>query len=362
MISTAEHERLCRTLLDMVEGGALVCRRDGTIRMHNAEAVHLLGDNGDDEDDEDAFSNGPQAHVREGASVCDVLRSSVLEPALQAAAHDAVETPIRLIVRRLAEQWVQVCIRRVGPPQGTEALLLIHVQPQTPWADADAESHHVLRTLIEDMRGPLSSIRASIETMVAYPDMDAATASQFTQIIEEQAVLLTSQLETATDRYTRLYRHAWPLMRTTGHDLLHRLRPPLQAVPSVPLSITVTPAAEAAHIRVDTEAIAQLMAVLVERIAHATRCDALLLRVDAVPSHVAFDLQWEGRVVTDPRLTAWMEDTLTWGAPPVEMSMREVIDHHDAQIGSQREGDNVQIRLLLPIVAADASPAAPASS
>jgi DNA polymerase-3 subunit epsilon len=205
----------------------------------------------------------------------------------------------------------------------------------------------VLRTLIEDMRAPLSSIRASVETMTQYPDMDAAAAAQFMDIIEEQTVLLSSQLEAAVESYATLYRQTWPLVKMTSRDLATVLRSPVREATALPVALEVDPDIEEARVRVDAAATVQMLQALVTRIDNATRCDALTLRMGRVRRFVALDLQWRGSPVTAERLQKWGDKQLSWGTPPVEMTIRDVLDHHDAQMWSQ-QNDDQRIRILLP--------------
>ena len=349
MISTAEHERLCRTLLDALEGGAMVCRAGGEVCMHNEDAVRLLGTGGDR-----TVVNGgdrePMARVLEGASVYDHIRKRVLRPMLRGAAATSSDESFRLILRRPNDRWLRIQVRRVGPSHEEDALLLVHLQSQSLWSTSEASGHQVLRDLIESMRAPLSSIRASIETMMAYPSMEAATTTQFATIIEEQTALLTTQLEAAVEGYATLYRQAWPLIAIAGDDLLRSLEVTVQDALSVPLRTDVAASATRVRARIDISALAQVVQVLATRIVHATRCPFLMLRVETVRQLLAINLEWQGQGMTAARIQKWKDKTLTWGTPRVEMTIQEILDHHDAQIWSQRTDDGTALlRILLPV-------------
>lgn len=353
-------QRLCRTLMTTMDGGVIVCRADGDVVMHDAESMRLLGEDRLRSVRGDGAEPAPRANPSRSldeTSVFDVLPEQVLQPVLQAVVGGGEET--RSVVIRLtstgtetnsseartsdAATWLHVQVHGIGDQEHA----LIQLQPQI--RSPEPGSHEVLRGLIEGMRAPLASIRAAIETMTQYPTMDATAATQFAQIIREQAVALSQQLEDAVDAYAAVYRAAWSLETVTVEDLATVLEAPVQEATgmAVETSIHLDPSL---RVEVDPIAVARLFAFLARRIVNATRCSALSVHLRSVRRSLAVDLAWDGPPVTTQRLRKWKDATLAWGDTIVEMSVREIADHHDAQVWTESDETGEHVRVLIPLV------------
>jgi len=224
------------------------------------------------------------------------------------------------------------------------------------WSDADASRHRLLQELAEGMRDPLASVRAAIETMTEYPDMEEAVAAQFKRIILEQTVVLSQRLEQALDTYASVYRSQWPLDEMAGEDLLAMLHVRLDDVLDVPVeSVLVGDEGgdrELMRVRADTHALSEAIVFLGQRIVNAAQCDHITLRIQRVRRFIALDLAWEGgATVSRERLRKWETETLNLGDTIISMTLREIIDRHDAEVWTQEgeDGQLPRIRLMLPV-------------
>lgn len=291
--------------------------------------------------------------------------------------HDLVLKPASLDLESLSSSRAEQASRtkRIAAttPGGRDVLIRVRwsgpwriVQVSEPrhdrWMGSTTLPHETLRTLIETMRDPLASVRAAAETMMLYPNMDADAAAQFMHIIEEQTEILSDRLDTAVESYAQFYRHAGPLESTAASELERAVRAYLERHVEVDIAdvdVVVEERTESDSrdalsgasddpmwVRVDLSALTEAMAFLAQRLENATRCTELAVSVTPVRGLAALDLTWEGSRLRPDRLREWEGDTLTLGTSLVEMTLAELIDHHDAQLLVQSEPNRV--RLLLP--------------
>jgi DNA polymerase-3 subunit epsilon len=225
-----------------------------------------------------------------------------------------------------AGRWVRAQVHPAGD------VVIVQLQPEESWAQAAPVPHEVLRDLIDAMREPLASVRAAAETMSLYPTMDAAARSQFMDIIETQTDALSDRLSAAVAAYAELYREAGPLHPIDAAAFVQAVTEQLSDALEIPVRSERARAETDLTVMLDPEAMTAALAFLVRRIENAARCTSLRLRVGRVRSLVAIDLVWSGSGVTASRLREWEEAPLTWGDSIVEMTLAEILDHHDAQL------------------------------
>lgn len=242
------------------------------------------------------------------------------------------------------DRLVRVKVLQV-PGSSSPACYVIHLRPAERWSDTDAARHRLLRELAEGLRDPLASVRAAIETITEYPDMDAAVAAQFERIILDQTVALNQRLEEALDAYARVYRARWPLDEMAGRDLLAMLHARLERALDVP--VEARPDADKQglmRVRIDAHVLPEAVLFLARRIINAAQCDRLVVGLQPVRRFVAVDLMWDGRSVSQNRLDQWEAEAFNLGDTVISMTLRETVDHHDAEIWAQ----DGRVRLVLP--------------
>jgi hypothetical protein len=317
-------------LMEMMDGAVFVCDAEGTIVRSNEAAAN--------------FGEGS----RPGQRIQELIHAPSPLDVQAPSSGDAGQTVEvdGVVDARSGEKKVAIQVRRSGPWQ------IIALKEPTNETDRWGNTplpHETLRTLIETMRDPLASVRAAAETILLYPGMDAAAAAQFMHIIEEQTETLSERLDTAVESYARFYRQAGPLESIAASTLEEVVRTHLRR--QVDIGIAGGESAEPAvggemRVRIDLQALTEAMAFLARRLENATRCTEVAVSVRSVRGLAALDLTWEGSRLRPDRLREWENDTLTFSNSLVEMTLADLVDHHDAQLLVQ--SDPNRVRLLLP--------------
>ncbi len=78
----------------------------------------------------------------------------------------------------------------------------------------------LLQTLTQGTRASLGSVRAAVETIAAFPEMDKDAQSRFIGIIGDEAKRLSAKLDQTVGEFADSLRTEWPLEDMRGADLI----------------------------------------------------------------------------------------------------------------------------------------------
>jgi DNA polymerase III subunit epsilon len=201
----------------------------------------------------------------------------------------------------------------------------------------------LLRGLTESTRSAAAGIRAAVETLLDYPDMDAGERAQFLDIAREESTRLGEQVDQWAAETAGLGSE-WLLTDMAGEDLLAVLRRELER-DGVPTSAG-SPAAPT-WLRVDTHALARALCHLVGRLREHGTAQRLELSLAPSGRHAVLDVRWSGGSADPVAFKAWLDEPLAGGAAD---SVREVVERHDAEVWAATAADDgAHLRLLLPV-------------
>lgn len=323
-------------LLNTMTGPALVCTPNATVQAWNDEAARVL-----------------MPDVRDADAVQERLHGAPLTQWIDADAwqqlREAASTEAPTVIMKLGDAPRRMQATRIAP-EGRPHWLVHSAEPPAPHLDT---SHDLLRRLIEAIRTPLASIRASVETMQQYPQMGADAAAQFTDVIASQGIRLTELIDEASTAYTAMYRTRRALEPMGSAALLTWTQTAVQETTDVPVSTTEAPSALTVHL--DPAMLKQGLAFVSDRFVHATRCSALTICVQRSDSVALLDLcAADGQTVTEARVKQWKDATVPWGTTMMQLTLHALLDQHDAQLWvEQADAGGSVLRFAFPVAPTD---------
>ena len=95
----------------------------------------------------------------------------------------------------------------------------------------------LLQTLTQGTRASLASVRAAVETIAAFPDMDKDAQGRFIGIIGDEARQLSAKLDTTVGEFADSLRTEWPLEHMRGADLIAAARRRIEAKLALPTKL-----------------------------------------------------------------------------------------------------------------------------
>jgi DNA polymerase III subunit epsilon len=202
------------------------------------------------------------------------------------------------------------------------------------------------------MRAGLASIRAAVETIVGYDNMEPARREQFTAIIRDEAVRLSERLDSSPGTPRAAAPAPWPIERMKGGDLLQTVQRSIARLPGV----TATAESEAGPqwLNVDSFAVVQSFTALAARLnrEHGVREFALRFAV-AASGYAGLELAWHGGNADTTVVTEWQHQPIAAADAGGRLSLHDVAQRHGGEqwCRSDRRSGSVTYCMQLPIAA-----------
>jgi DNA polymerase-3 subunit epsilon len=339
-----ERNRLA-ALMSELTLAVLVCNVEGQILLYNAAARELFGVGGAD-----------SGVVGLGRSIFGILDRSLFAHGLERVRRGEEEggqaPPVRLTAAAPGGRLLRVAVAPVRGTGDELAGFVLTLEDVTRTAEAGARRDALLQSLTESTRASVGSIRAAIESMVDYPDMEPVERQRFMAIIREEAVALGARVEAALRESAAFLRSEWRLAEMLGRDLLAALQQRLES-DGGPALATGGAGEEGGELwlRVDSYAVVQAAAHLVARLRSSAGAERVAVELDEAGRYARLDLAWSGPPLDPDTLRAWTEEPLGAGGG-MPASVRDVIELHGGEVWCQADADGggARVRLLLPRV------------
>lgn len=333
-----ERNQLAALMADL-EVAVLVCSVGGRVLLYNEAARSLLADD---------------AMLGLGRSVFGIVDWGLVTHALDRIRDGSAQAHVSTMLR--TGQLLHVRLTPVRDAAGEVSGFVLVLEDLTSRQEISGRRDAVLRELIETTRASLASIRAAVETVLDYPDMDPVERRQFVGIAHEESQRLGGQVEEWVAESTAHLGADWLLTDIQGEDLLTVLAREVEREDGVATS--VEPGNDELWVRVDSHAIARAAVRLVARLRDECSVRKLTLSLTRAGRHAGLEFRWTGSPPDATLFKAWLDEPLTGGAAG---TVQEVVQRHDGEIWSSDGPDGAAyVRLLLPLTEDASQPGAPA--
>ncbi|MEI6560076.1 MAG: exonuclease domain-containing protein [Rhodospirillaceae bacterium] len=210
----------------------------------------------------------------------------------------------------------------------------------------------LLRATTEDLRTPLSNLRAVMETLDICPDLEGAELRCFQDAMRTECDALTRHLEQIAEQYRVTLTGSWPMSDLRSLTLIELVRHRV----SVHRGVTITPIGIPCRLHGDSFSLVVLLDHLIERIGTATGASAFDLSAEPAARWIYIDLIWSGAAIPSSAIDQWKADPLP--AALGGLTVGDVLRHHRSDLWSEnREGGHARLRLPLPPALARNQPA-----
>jgi DNA polymerase-3 subunit epsilon len=217
--------------------------------------------------------------------------------------------------------------------------------------ETETKRDQMLQSLTEGSRAALGSIRAAVETLADYPDMDAAQRDGFINVVREEVRGMSQRLDRTSSEFAGALKARWPLEEMLGVDLIQAAQRRIEGRLALPTRSEEID--ENLWLRVDSFSLLQGLTYLAYRLKDDYGIREVRFRLGSEGRLAHLDLIWSGAVVASEVLINWELDAMNVGGEVSPLTLRDVIERHDGEIWSQREKarQRYYFRLLIPLAA-----------
>jgi DNA polymerase-3 subunit epsilon len=341
----AEKNRLVALMSELPEG-VLICNLEGQILLYNNRARQLLSQSSG------STANGIGGFVGLGRSVFGLIDRYSITHALETLAYRSQNPRSRLFSHFVTSttngQLIRTRIAPVLDQQGANTGFILTLEDITRQLQTSHRRDILLQNLIEGIRASLGSIRAAIETIEEFPQMDAAKLGQLRKVIYDEALALSAKLNQATADNAEDLKADWQLEEMLGSDLLWAIQRRFED--KLGLTTQVERVEENLWLKVDSYSVVQAMTFIVGQLKADFGVKQVALNLKQTGRLAVFDMSWQGAPAEMETLWSWQNQALITEGEGTTLTLRQVAERHGGEVWcqSERATDTAYFRLLLP--------------
>ena len=355
----AEKNRLA-ALMSELSQSVVVCNLDGRILLYNNRArLQFRAPGGGIQ------SSSAMALIGLGRSIFAILDRNLITHALDNIQHrlrrGSAQPVANFVTTSQTDQLIRVQmapvlgrLRTEAGEQGSERLLdgyVLILDNITRSFEVESQRDQMLQSLTEGSRASLANIRAAVENLLDYPDMETERRDRFVGIIRDEVGVMGQRLDRTVTEFADALKARWPLEDMLAVELVQAARRRVEQKVGIPTKTEEV--AEGLWVRVDSFSLLQGLTYLVFRLRDEYKIREVRLRLAAEGRLAHFDVIWSGAVVGSQTLQTWEIDPMNVGGEVSPLTLREVIERHGGEIWFEREkgSDHSFFRLLIPAAA-----------
>ena len=347
-----ERNRLAALMSELTQS-VVVCNRDGRILLYNQRARRQFR----------VLSDAPQLAdgaelIGIGRSIYAVFDKRLVAHALESISHrrarGAQQPSAQFVTTTRGGQLLRVQVAPVHDAGEDEAeadrlggfvLMLDNI---TRSFEEESARGQLLHGLTEGSRASLASLQAAVE-MLGYDDLEPAMRERFLGVLRDEVRTLAGRVDEVARQSADSLRTRWPLEEMRGAEFVELAARQVGAHCGVPAMVGAVDAG--LWLRLDSFSMLQALTYLGQRLVDEFAVRALTLRLAAQGTRAQLDLVWTGHAMSTETVMSWEMDAMRIGAETHPLSVRDVVERHDAEMWFERDRAAHQafFRFLLPL-------------
>jgi len=337
-------------LMSELQQSVLVCNREGRILLYNTAARALLAGGGE--------QGADAALVGLGRSVFGVIDRNLILHALDTM-ENQLERGAQFVTATPAGGLLRVQAAPVfapAPPGETErkaprqlAGFVLLLSDVTDTIESDSKRVALMQALSESTRRALANIRAAIENLIDYPEMDTARRERFASVIRDEAVRLSERVNAVSRDFSEQVNSQWPLEDMRGQDLITLARNRIEK--HLGLLTKLEGVDPQVWVKVDSFSVAQGITYLAARLKDEFQIREVCFRLTRGERHGHLDMLWRGAPLSLETVFAWENDPFEVGGEASPLTWKQVVARHSGEAWYRRDlpAQTAYFRLLLPL-------------
>jgi DNA polymerase-3 subunit epsilon len=355
--SIAQERNRLAALMSELAQSVVMCNIEGRILLYNARAMQLLRKPLDS-----AAATG-KAHtlVGLGRSVFAIFDRNLIIHALENI-HDRLRQGVRgpianFVTTTPAGHLVRVQLAPVlgsaavaAPEDVVEGIagFVLLLDNITRRIETGSRRDQLLQTLTQGTRASLANMRAAVETIASFPDMDKDKRDRFIGIISDEAEQLSGRLDQTVGEFADSLRTEWPLEDMRGADLIAAARRRIETRLALPSKLEAVD--ESVWLNVDSYSLMQAISYVVCRLRDEFGIREIRFGLEGAGPLAHLDVIWTGAPLGFETQMAWQTDAMELGGEACPLTLKQIVERHSAEIWYQidKPSQREYFRIALP--------------
>lgn len=338
-----EKERLAALMSELAQS-VIVCNLEGRILLYNVRAKQLLSFSGE---------GAGSALVGLGRSIFAIIDRSLVSHGLETLRDRLGEQGARPVAHFVATTTSGQLLRAQMAPVFSAAgeitgyvLILDDIRRSL---EQSGRRDQLLQSLTEGSRAALANIRAAVETLQSFPDMDQVRQSRFIQVIGEEVRGISQRLDQVVSQHADSLKTQWPLEDMLGADLVAAARRRIERRVGIPTK--ADDIESPLWLKVDSYSLIQSLTYLASRLHEEFSVREVRFRLATAGRHAQLDLAWTGATLSSQTILSWEDEPMILGGEASPLTLKDVMERHGGEVWFQVEkaSHRSYFRLLLPV-------------
>jgi len=356
-----EEKNILAAIMAELPEAVLVCNKEGMIILYNSQAKRYFSEKNtilQTKPQPDVFSDTAvdsqgKAHLGIGRSVFGVIHENFIQHALdeirEKLKKNEENVTSNFVVTDRANRLLRAEAAPILDPRREFSGFIIIFKDITQGLRLEARSEFLLRSFQQKIRHSVAGIKSAIEIIQAYPDMEPTRQRQMEEIIHAESLSLEQLIQSESKETFKQIRNQWPLVPVSIPDLLDALQK--KADERLGIELTVEPCKGGCWVKIDTYAMILVLSFILERVCAETGEHRYKCHFSEDEDFVFLDFSWEGSPVKIETLRQWETMQLDFMKEKMPLHLKEILDHHNAEIWSyadKQKKDKSSLRIYLP--------------
>ncbi len=340
-ISPDQEKQLLSAFISKLPQGIIVCDASGAIQLFN-DQIQIFFTTADE-----------RPALKQGQAITALIDKNYIEHAL-----DEINSRLKRGITETRSHFIiqtnglilQAHMIAVLNESNHFTGFILFFSDITQQSNAEKRIESLLHNLSQNARSPLASIRAAIEAITEFPQMETGKKTQLEEIIRKESVVLNIILDQVSDTYGRLAKTKNSLKTISAQELLETFCRRSSQKLGIKITILVGEKEEGIFLNAEPfsfiTALLSLMKNLKETIDIWEYECTLVDEIDIV----TIDISWSGKPIQPDMLKRWentpLEDTEDQSP---HLNISDILSHHHATIGTYTGGEETKNRSYIRI-------------
>lgn len=341
--ASSEEKQILTSFISQLPQGIILCDAEGLILLANNQAKGFFSK----EHEEDQFLSN--------IHITSLIDQRFIEHSLDEISFRLKRETFEVSSSFVIEKEQQILQTQVVPILSETrkfsgfVLILTDITQQN---QAEKRIERLLRTLSKNARSPLASIRAAIEAMTEFPEMDDERQAQFKEIIRKESIILSDILDKVSTSYASLIKTKKSLSTLSVNELLESIARRSRDKLGINLTVPLLNPDGKTFIQAEPFSFITAFLFLLSRLQQETGKWEFTTNLKLDNRIVCIDIGWSGSLLAQETLRQWQCTPLTEESSQIsQLTLKDVLDHHHAAIGSYAgggDGKTAYLRFFLP--------------
>ena len=347
-VQSEDEKNILAAIMSELPEGVVVCNPDGQILLYNNRAKLLLAGSGNDSREKS------RRFIGLGRPIFNFFDENLIRHTIDQItdklARDEPNVVSYFVSPGAENTLLRVEVAPVLSYRKQYSGLILIISDITRQLESQNYLNLSLQSFTRGIRASFAGIRSAIETILDYPDMDTARLETLKKIIHKESMSIGNILERDPTLSSHAIFNQWPLVRVAVRDLFEMLQ--ARCRQSLNLNIRLENLNTEHYISVDHSSFLLALLFVIQQIQTTTGVSELTCRLTPLRRFVGLDLLWSGQPIKADIWKAWEAKPLVFEKEGLALTLREVIDHHNAEIGvyaSRRLEGKFYVRFFLPV-------------